>query len=130
VLPYYRRAESNWRGASRFHGAQGPLTTSHHMPDDYIYPRIIDTAETLGFRHLDDFHGEEGEGFSTPDFNIHAGTRGSTVARYLRPAMSRPNLEVRVNTLVHRLVLVAGRCTGVDVEAAGAASRTCRPTAR
>ena len=123
VLPYYRRAETNWRGASRFHGAQGPLTTSHHMPDDFIYPRIIDTAETLGFRHLDDFHGEEGEGFSTPDFNIHAGTRGSTVARYLRPAMSRSNLDVRVNTLVHRLVLVADRCVGVDVESAGSVVR-------
>lgn len=123
VLPYYRRAETNWRGASRFHGAQGPLTTAHHMPDDFIYPRIIDTAETLGFKHLDDFHAEEGEGFSTPDFNIHAGTRGSTVARYLRPAMSRPNLDVRVNTLVHRLVLVADRCVGVDVQAEGSVVR-------
>ncbi|MEJ0088064.1 MAG: GMC family oxidoreductase N-terminal domain-containing protein [Pseudomonadota bacterium] len=123
VLPYYRRAETNWRGASRFHGAHGPLTTSHHMPDDFIYPRIIDTAETLGFRHLDDFHGEEGEGFSTPDFNIHAGTRGSTVARYLRPAMSRPNLDVRVNTRVHRLVLVNGRCVGVDAESSGSVDR-------
>ena len=26
VLPYFRRSEANWRGASRFHGATGPLT--------------------------------------------------------------------------------------------------------
>ena len=123
VLPYYRRAETNWRGASRFHGAHGPLTTAHHMPDDFIYPRIIDAAEALGFRHLDDFHGEEGEGFSTPDFNIHAGARGSTVARYLRPAMSRPNLRVRINTLVHRLVIEQGRCLGVEVESSGTIER-------
>jgi choline dehydrogenase len=123
VLPYYRRAETNWRGASRFHGAQGPLTTSRHVPDDFLYPHIIETAESLGFRHLDDFHGEHGEGFSTPDFNIHAGTRGSTVARYLRPAMSRPNLDVRINTLVRRLVIDSGRCVGVDIESAGAVGR-------
>jgi choline dehydrogenase len=119
VLPYYRRSETNWRGASRFHGAHGPLTTVQHAPDDFIYPRIIDTAEALNFKHLDDFHGDEGEGFSTPDFNIHAGTRASTVARYLRPVMSRPNLDVRVKTPVHRLVIDGERCVGVEIEAAG-----------
>ena len=119
VLPYYRRAENNWRGASRYHGAQGPLTTMRHVPDDFIYPCVIETAETLGYKHLDDFHDAEGEGFSAPDFNIHAGTRGSTVARYLRPAMSRPNLTVRVQVLVRRLIIENGRCVGVDAESGG-----------
>jgi len=119
VLPYFRRSETNWRGASRFHGGTGPLTTARYETDDYIYPRIIDTAETLGFRHLDDFHAEDIEGFTVPDCNYHGGERASTVARYLRPAMSRPNLAVRINTLVHELLFDGGRCHGVRVEAVG-----------
>ena len=119
VLPYFRRSESNWRGASRFHGGTGPLTTARYETDDYIYPRIIDTAETLGFRHLDDFHAEDIEGFTVPDCNYHGGERASTVARYLRPAMSRPNLVVRINTLVHELLFDGSRCSGVRVEAVG-----------
>jgi len=114
VLPYFRRAETNWRGASRHHGGAGPLTTSRHVPDDFIHSRIIDTAEMLGFKHLDDFHGDEDEGFTVPDVNIHAGTRASTVARYLRPVMSRPNLTVRMRALTRRLVLENGRCTGFE----------------
>ena len=113
VLPYFRRSESNWRGASRFHGATGPLTTARYETDDYIYPRIIDTAEALGFRHLEDFHAEDIEGFSVPDCNYHRGERASTASRFLRPAMSRPNLKVRINTLVHGVLLENGRCVGV-----------------
>ena len=119
VLPYFRRSESNWRGASRFHGGTGPLTTARYETDDYIYPRVIDAAEALGFKHLEDFHAEDIEGFSVPDCNYHAGERASTVARYLRPAMSRPNLDVRINTCVLGLVLEHGRCVGVRIERDG-----------
>jgi choline dehydrogenase len=113
VLPYFRRSEANWRGASRFHGGTGPLTTARYETDEFIYPRIIDTAEALGFRHLEDFHAEEIEGFSIPDCNYHGGERASTVARFLRPAMSRPNLDVRINTHVERLVFEGDHCVGV-----------------
>lgn len=119
VLPYFRRSESNWRGASRFHGGTGPLTTARYETDDFIYPRVIETAEALGFKHLEDFHAEDIEGFSVPDCNYHGGERASTVARYLRPAMSRPNLQVRINTLVRGLLLENGRCTGVRCEIDG-----------
>ena len=119
VLPYFRRSESNWRGASRFHGGTGPLTTARYETDDYIYPRIIDTAESLGFKHLEDFHAEDIEGFTVPDCNYHGGERASTVARFLRPAMSRPNLDVCINTQVLELLLDNGRCTGVRVESQG-----------
>ena len=119
VLPYFRRSETNWRGASRFHGGTGPLTTARYETDDYIYPRVIEAAENLGFRHLEDFHAEDTEGFSIPDCNYHAGERASTVARYLRPVMSRPNLEVRINTLAHQLRFEGDRCIGLRVETAG-----------
>jgi choline dehydrogenase len=119
VLPYFRRSEANWRGASRFHGGVGPLTTARHETDDFIYPRIMETAESLGFKHLEDFHAEDIEGFAVPDLNYHGGERASTVARFLRPAMSRPNLQVRINTRALGLLLENGRCAGVRCETDG-----------
>jgi choline dehydrogenase len=119
VLPYFRRSENNWRGNSRYHGGDGPLTTARYETDDFIYPRIIETAETLGYKHLEDFHAEDIEGFTVPDINCHGGERASTVARFLRPAMSRPNLQVRINTRVHSLLIENGRCVGVRAESAG-----------
>ena len=119
VLPYFNRSETNWRGASKYHGGSGPLTTSRPITDDFIYPRLIETAQQLGYRHLDDFHGAEAEGFSAPDFNTHEGRRASTAARYLRPAMSRPNLEVETNALTTRVLIEHRRAVGVEYEQNG-----------
>jgi choline dehydrogenase len=125
VLPYYRRSEANWRGASRWHGAEGPLTVARHPRDAYIYPRLIATAEKLGFRHLDDFHGADFEGFSAPDFNVHRGERASTVTRFLRPAMRRPNLQVVTEALARRVQFEGRRACGVEYQVGGAV-RTAR----
>jgi len=119
VLPYFRRSEANWRGESLYHGASGPLTVARHRTDEVIYPRLIAAAEQLGFRHLEDFHGAEVEGFSAPDFNVHRGRRASTAARYLRPAMSRANLKVETGALAHRVLLERGRAVGVEYRRGG-----------
>jgi choline dehydrogenase len=114
VLPYFRKSESNWRGESEFHGASGPMTVAKHEPDAYVYPRLIATAQKLGFPYLDDFHGAEQDGFSTPDFNVHRGRRASTSQRYLRPASPRPNLTVETEALATRVLMQNGRAIGVE----------------
>lgn len=113
VLPYFRKSEANWRGASPHHGGDGPITVARHRTDPVLYPALIATAERLGYRHLDDFHGDEQEGWSAPDFTVHRGRRGSPASRMLRPAMRRPNLTVLSNALTHRVTLDRGRATGV-----------------
>jgi choline dehydrogenase len=119
VLPYFKRSENNWRGENAWHGGSGPLTVARHRTDDFIYPRLIETAGKLGFAHLDDFHGERAEGFSAPEFNVHRGSRASTAARFLRPAIRRKNLTVETGALAHRIVIEHGRAVGVDYERAG-----------
>jgi len=120
VLPYFRKSEASWRGASEFHGATGPLTVSRHRTDAYVYPRLIATAQQLGYRHLEDFHGSEQEGFSAPDFNVHRGRRASTSQRYLLPALVRSNLTVATEAYATRLLLEKGRAVGVQYEQQGA----------
>ncbi|WP_129790477.1 GMC family oxidoreductase [Sphingosinicella sp. CPCC 101087] len=119
VLPYFRRSEANWRGESPHHGGSGPISVARHLTDDYVYPRLIETAGRLGFPHLDDFHGDEREGFSAPDFTVHRGRRASTAARYLKPALSRPNLTVISQALTTRVLVEKGRAIGLSYEKDG-----------
>ena len=119
VLPYFRRSERNWRGESAHHGGSGELSVAKHNPDAVIYPQLIETAEKLGYRHLDDFHADEVEGFSTPDFTVHQGRRGSTAARFLRPALSRANLTLVTEALTTRVVIEHGRAVGIEYEQGG-----------
>jgi choline dehydrogenase len=123
VLPYFKRSEKNWRGETTWHGGSGPLTVARHRTDDYIYPRLIETAEKLGFPHLDDFHGERAEGFTAPEFNVHRGNRASTAARFLRPAIRRKNLRVETRAHAHRVVIEGGRAIAVDYESGGQVRR-------
>ena len=123
VLPYFRRSESNWRGASQYHGADGPLTVSRHVPDAVIHPRMMAAARALGFKQLDDFHGADAEGFAVPDFNVHHGERASTSVRFLRPALRRPNLQVITKALVHRVVFDGLHARGVEYSVGGTLQR-------
>lgn len=119
VLPYFRKSEANWRGESEHHGGSGPLTVSRNPPNAHIYGGVVRAAEAMGFRHLDDFHGESAEGFSSPDITTHKGRRGSTANRFLRPAMSRPNLMVIDRALTTRILTDKGRATGIEYERDG-----------
>jgi choline dehydrogenase len=119
VLPYFRRSESNWRGASTYHGGDGPLTVSRHVADDRIYPRLMAAAKTLGCAQLDDFNGAQAEGFAVPDFTVHRGERASTSVRFLRPALRRPNLTVITGALVHRLLFTGVRACGLEYRVRG-----------
>jgi choline dehydrogenase len=123
VLPYFNRSENNWRGESAYHGARGPLSVARHNTGNYIYPRLIEAAQQLGYEHLDDFHGASQEGFGAPDFTIHRGRRGSTAVAFLRPALARPNLTVRTGALTTRVIIENGRATGVEYRQHGQLQR-------
>ena len=116
VLPYFKRSEDNWRGESLYHGSGGELTVSRHVPDKVIHPRLMQTAERLGLKRLDDFHAADAEGFSTPDFTVHHGRRASTSARFLAPVRGRANLKVETHALGHRVLIEKGRAVGVEFE--------------
>ncbi len=78
VLPYFRRSESNWRGAGAYHGAEGPLNVAANPREPRVYDTMIATAKALGFAEVDDFHGAHQEGFGMPDFTTRNGRRESS----------------------------------------------------
>ncbi len=113
VLPYFRRAEDQTRGASELHGAGGPLCVSDVPDDDPISKAFIKSAIDLGFPRNDDFNGHTQEGAGYYQLTTRNGRRCSTAVGYLRPAMKRPNLRVITNALTERITLQGKRATGV-----------------
>ena len=65
---------------------------------------------------LDDVNGPMRPGAGYINMNIAAdGTRVSAVRAFLRPALSRPNLTLQLNTNVLKLNFRGTRCVGVKV---------------
>ena len=126
VLPYFRKSERNWRGASEYHGGEGPISVSRHKTDGIVFPAIIQAAQKLGYRALDDFHGADTEGWSAPDFTIHRGKRGSPSALMLRPALRRPNLRLVCGAHTRRVEVVDGVARAVEFQQGG---KLCRAIA-
>jgi choline dehydrogenase len=111
VLPYFRRAESSWRGETHYHG---PLNVVANAREPIIYPLMIETARRLGYEHLEDFHGPRQEGFGMPDFTVRAGHRESSATAYLAAAATRANLSIETGALATRIRFEDTRATGVE----------------
>jgi choline dehydrogenase len=114
VLPYFRKLERHWRGESIHHGGTGPLTISAHAAPSPLMSRAQAAARLMGFPLTDDFNGPNPQGFGLPDFTIARGRRASTAAAYLRPALGRGNLAVRVGAAARRILFERGRAVGVE----------------
>ena len=115
VLPYFIRAEDNVRGASEYHGAGGPLRVSEQRSPRPMNRRWIAACEAVGIRRIDDYNGPEQDGVSPFQVTQKDGRRFSAADGYLRPALSRPNLQVRTNATVLGVELEGGRAVGVRV---------------
>ena len=120
VLPYFRRMETSWRGEGKYHGGSGPVEVNPITSPLLLHDPLMNAAEGAGFRNSDDLAGEIAEGFARGEATIdRRGRRVSAATAYLRPARARPNLAVRTNALVHRVMIEQGRAVGVEVETGG-----------
>lgn len=126
LLPYFRRAESSWRGDTEHHGGYGPVTVSTAVRRGTFGRRLDRAARSLGIEFPDDTQSGDPTGAGQIENAIHRGRRHSTAAAYLRPALrQRPNLTLLTGVLVDKLVLEGGRATGVRV-LKGGQDRTIR----
>ncbi|MFD0149553.1 GMC family oxidoreductase [Streptomyces sp. NPDC055721] len=119
VLPYFKRAEDNERGADEYHGVDGPLTVSDGRSGHPLPSAFVRAAEQAGHKANDDFNGETQFGVGRYQLTQRGGLRCSAAVAYLHPALERPNLTVLASSLAHRVVIEDGRATGVEVERGG-----------
>lgn len=115
VLPYFRKMESSWRGAGPFHGGDGPLAVSRVDGGHLLSDEVRASVRAAGFAESDDLSGERQEGYSDCEVTVdRRGRRASTSHAYLRPALKRPNLEVRTRAQATRILIEQGRAVGVE----------------
>jgi choline dehydrogenase-like flavoprotein len=96
VLPYFKRAETWEGGETELRGGSGPLHVRRTKVADPLYDAYLDAGTRAGHPYTDDYNGAEQHGFAWCQWTISSGRRGSTAATYLRPALRRRNLAVRV----------------------------------
>lgn len=115
VLPYFIRCEDHVLGASAWHGAGGPLAVTAPIAPNPIAHAFIDAAVACGHRCNPDFNGERRDGAGLYHLSVRDGLRCSSATAYLRPAMTRPNLQVITKARALRVVLDGHRAVGVDI---------------
>lgn len=102
-------------GGDGRHGKGGPLPL-WRVPYDALSPldrAIRQAGAALGHPDGDDYHAEGATGFARFGLTVVDGQRVSTNDAFLEPVRDRPNLEVRGDTLVDRLLRDGRRIVGV-----------------
>jgi len=119
VMPWFRRLEHNVRGASEYHGADGPLWASDIGAPHPLVEAMIAGAGELGIARNDDFNGARQEGAGYYQLATRRGRRCSTAVAYLRPADGRQNLRIETGAHATRILLEERRATGIAYRQGG-----------
>jgi choline dehydrogenase len=119
ILPYFRRAESRDLGADDYHGADGPLHVSRGHSPQPLFKAWVEAGRQAGYPMTSDLNGYQQEGLGPMDMTTWRGRRWSTAKAYLRPAMSRGNVELVTRALTHRLIFEGRKAVGVEYSVAG-----------
>ena len=120
VLPYFKKAENQQRGADDFHGSGGPLPVSDLGHPDPLSAAFITAAAETGLPVNPDFNGALQEGAGFFQTTTRHGRRASAAVAYLRPAKGRNNLRVETSALAQRIVFDGRRADAVEYRQAGA----------
>ncbi len=115
LLPYFRRAEHNERGADDWHGSGGPLNVKDLTSPNRFGPLFVQAAQQAGYPYNPDFNGAEQAGVGPYQVTHKDGERFSAAKAYLQPALSRPNLTLLTDTRSLRILMHGKRAIGVEV---------------
>ena len=116
VLPYFKRAENQTRGADEFHGVGGPLHVSDQPSRFELADAALDACVQAGIPRNPDFNGAAQEGCGYYQTTTNNRRRWSTAQAYLAPARKRPNLEVRTGAHATKVLIENNRAVGVEYQ--------------
>lgn len=119
VLPAFRRLERDLDfGDESYHGDAGPISIRRYPPDELLPQQqaFLATSRELGYPDCADANDPDGWGAGPHPMNKLGRLRVSCAIGYLAAARIRPNLQIRANVLVLRLLFNSGSCSGVEVE--------------
>jgi choline dehydrogenase len=119
VLPAFMRLERDLDFPDApYHGDAGPISIRRYPPAELLpqHQAFLDTASSLGYPPCADANAPDSWGSGPHPMNKLGRLRVSCAVGYLAPARIRPNLTIRADTLVRRVISEGGRCNGVEIE--------------
>jgi choline dehydrogenase len=119
VLPYFKKAEHQERGASEYHGVGGPLCISDLRTINPMSHAFVQAGREIGLPLNEDFNGPEQDGVGYYQVTQRQGRRHSAAVGYLHPILSRPNLTLQMQAHVTHLLFEGTRVIGVAYEQNG-----------
>ena len=123
VLPYFKKAEDNKRGADAYHGQGGPLTVSDLRYKNPLSDAFLQAASELQLPVNHDFNGKTQEGVGYYQVTQRDGERCSAAKAFLTPARQRKNLTVLTDAHAERILFENKKAVGVRFSQ-GRASKT------
>ncbi|XP_071131539.1 glucose dehydrogenase [FAD, quinone]-like [Mytilus edulis] len=124
VLPYFKKSEDIQIPElmnSSFHGKGGPLviTEAHTSPMEFLHrsaaiEKGLPVVDCNGYNQI---------GYCPLQANIKDGERCTSASCFLRPVLSRSNLQVVTNSHVARVIIRNGTARGVTVMRNGRTTR-------
>lgn len=117
VFPYFRKMERDLDFPdSPGHGHSGPMVVRRNPSHNWgPFSKAVGTfLERRGFRYLDDYNTDFGDGFSSLPMTNLPDRRVSTVSAYLdESTRQRPNLTILPEAFVERLSISGSQVKGV-----------------
>lgn len=113
VLPYFKKHENHHAGANALHGADGEWRVERQRLSWPILDAVREAAAQVGIPPVSDFNSGDNEGSDYFEVNQKRGLRWSAARGFLKPVLSRPNLELVTNAQVERLVFEGRRAIAV-----------------
>ncbi len=120
---YFIKSEGNNRLGGTEHGVDGPLSVSDQVNPNPVSQAYVQGCMDFGMPFNPDFNSGKQAGAGLYQATTRNGRRCSAAVGYLRPAMKRPNLTVRTDVFVTRIIVEKGRATAVEIIEGGQPKR-------
>lgn len=115
ILAAYRTIEDHQLGESPMRGVGGPLGISVTPAEDEVSEALLDAADTVGIKRVDDTNASDTERVGYTPATIKGGRRQSAAKVFLKPVRQRSNLTVMTDTTAQRLIFSGDRAVGVEL---------------
>jgi choline dehydrogenase-like flavoprotein len=127
VLPFFRRHEDHFLGASDAHAVGGEWRIEAPRVRWDILDAFRDAASEAGIKPIPDFNTGDNEGSCVFHVNQKRGRRWSAARGFLKPVLGRPNLRLETQCLVEGILFDGKRAAGVRWRQHGAvkSARCC-----
>ncbi len=113
VLPLFKAQEDHIAPPSEHHQSGGEWRVEHPRMRWKVLDAFAKAAALEGIPASPDFNGGDNAGSGYFNVNQRAGLRWSAARGFLKPVLSRSNLELRTGARASRVILENGRAVGV-----------------